>query len=156
MAPRRIKRNKQHENLYKELTNKNEFGIFETYKDVFMAAGLIGFLENKRVPFKESAEEIAWSIFNLETDLTLFNAIALYETKDPKILINDDDEIFDKKATIFEEYASGGLPILYEKVMEKKRSAASQNYFDLIMEMENQKPEIERTFDDILDKLSLE
>lgn len=153
MAPRRIKRNKLQENLYKELTNKNEFGIFDTYKDVFMTAGLIGFLEGKREHFEEAAEGIAWSVFNLETDLALFNAVALYETKDPKILINDDDEIFDKKATIFEEYASGGLPILYEKVMEYKRSA-SENYFDLIMEMENKKPELERTYDDIMDNLS--
>ncbi|WP_085524482.1 DNA phosphorothioation-associated protein 4 [Tuberibacillus sp. Marseille-P3662] len=152
MARRRIRRPKNQEETYKALTDKNEFGIFNSYKDIFMLAGIIGYLNNTRISFEESLEGIAWSVFNLDTDETVINAIALGDTQNPSILMGD-DETFDQKIGIFEEYAAGGLQIVYDKIMEHKKFSA-QNYFDFIMEMQNHKPDQEREIDQIADMLS--
>lgn len=136
LAKRRIKRPKEQENLYRELINSDEFGIFSTYKDVFMLSGVVGFMENKRKEFNSQAEGINWNIFNLDTDEPIINAVALAETDDLKILL-DDDDTFDRKMTIFEEYAAGGLEIVYKKVMDNPKNALN-NYYDFILSVENE------------------
>lgn len=152
MSRRRIRRPKEQEDIYKLLTDSSEFGIFATYKDVFMLAGTIGFMEKKRKFFTGSAEGIPWTVFTLETDETLINAVALAETEDISLL-EDDSDAFDKKMTIFEEYAAGGLEILNNKLMENPKLALN-SYFDLIISTENEVNDKDRNLKGIADMLS--
>jgi dnd system-associated protein 4 len=152
MSRRRIRRPKEQEDIYKSLTDSSEFGIFATYKDVFMLAGSIGFMEKKRKSFTGSAEGIPWTVFTLETDEALINAVALAETEDISLL-EDDSDTFDKKMTIFEEYAAGGLEVINNKLMENPKLALN-SYFDLIISMENEVNDKDRNLKGIADMLS--
>ncbi|MFD0824436.1 DNA phosphorothioation-associated protein 4 [Neobacillus sp. M.A.Huq-85] len=149
---RRIRRPKDQEELYSKLTDQGEFGIFSTYKDVFMAAGVLGFIEKKRREFTTTLEGINWNIFNLETDETVINAVAISESGDPK-LVNTDEDSFDAKMEIFEEYAAGGVEILYKRVMEDPKKALNL-YIELIMSMEAETSAKERNLRDIADLLT--
>lgn len=149
---RRIRRPKDQEELYSKLTDQGEFGIFSTYKDIFMAAGVLGFMEKKRREFSTTLEGINWNIFNLETDETVINAVAISESGDPK-LVNTDEDSFDIKLKIFEEYAAGGVEILYKRVMEDPKKALNL-YIELIMSMEAETSAKERNLRDIADLLT--
>lgn len=151
-SKRRIKRPKHQEEIYKTLVDTDEFGIFTTYKDIFMLAGVLGYMENKRVQFSGSAEGITWNIFNLETDEATINAIALAVTENVEIL-RDDDESFNDKLTIFEELAAGGVEIIQEKIMIHPKTA-SNAYFELLLSMENHMNDKERSLKGIADMLS--
>jgi dnd system-associated protein 4 len=148
---RRIRRPKDQEEYYTKLTDQSEFGIFSTYKDVFMSAGLMGFMEKKRREFTSSLEGIDWNRFNIETDEAVINAVAISETKDPK-LVNTDDETFNKKIQIFEEYAAGGLEILYKRVMDDPKKSLIL-YIDLLMSLEAETTAQERNLRHIADIL---
>jgi dnd system-associated protein 4 len=149
---RRIRRPKDQEEYYDKLTDQSEFGIFSTYKDVFMAAGVLGFMEKRRREFSSSLDGIDWNRFNLETDETIINSVAISELGDPK-LVNTDDETFVKKIEIFEEYAAAGVEILYKKVMEDPKKALNL-YIELIMSMEAETTAKERNLRDIADLLT--
>ncbi|RLL43921.1 DNA phosphorothioation-associated protein 4 [Oceanobacillus piezotolerans] len=151
MIRRRIKRPKEQDSTYRRLTDKDEFGLFNSYKEVFMLAGTIGFLEKKRKPFTSSAEGLLWDNFSLETDEPTINMVALTETQDVNIL-QDDDETFDKKLRIFEEYAAGGIEILEQKLLEQPKYMLN-NLFDMIMNMENDASEKERNLKGIADMI---
>jgi dnd system-associated protein 4 len=151
MIRRRIKRPKEQDSIYRKLTDKDEFGIFSSYKEVFMAAGTIGFIEKKRKSFTTSAEGLLWDNFSLETDEPMINMIALAETQDVNIL-QEDDESFDRKLKIFEEYAAGGIEILEQSLLEQPKFMLN-NYFDLIMNMESDKSEKERNLKGIADMI---
>ncbi|MGE6486913.1 DNA phosphorothioation-associated protein 4 [Paenisporosarcina sp. NPDC076898] len=152
MSNRRIKRPKNQEDGYKTLIDSEEFGVFSTYKDVFMTSGAIGFMEQKRMKFSSSAEGIPWSVFTLDTDETIINAIALVETEDISIL-KDDPDSFDKKMQIFEEYAAGGFEILYNLVTDNPKVALT-SLFDFIMSMEDEVNDKDRNLRGIADMLS--
>ncbi len=48
MSRRRIKRPKEQEEMYRKLTDRDEpGGIFSSFKDVFMLAGIVGFMNQK-------------------------------------------------------------------------------------------------------------
>ena len=149
---RRIRRPKEQEEFYTQLTDKNEFGIFSSYKDVFMAAGMMGFIEKKKKPFTNSLDGINWNVFNMETDEVIINAIAISESGDYSLL-NTDDETFDKKMQIFEEYAAGGLETLYRKVMEEPKRALSV-YVDLLLSFETETTTKDRNFKHIAELLT--
>jgi len=152
MSNRRIKRPKNQEERYKTLIDSEEFGLFSTYKDIFMASGTIGFMEQKKIEFSSSAEGIPWSVFSLETDETIINAIALSETGEISILKDDSDAI-DKKIQIFEEYAAGGFEILYKLLTDNPKLALT-TLFDFIMSMENEVNDKDRNLKGIADILS--
>lgn len=140
--PRRVRRPKDKEYIFKALI-EGETDVFETYKDVFMMAACIGYQHDKRVPFDSTAEQIAWTVFSGQTDLPIINAIALDATKDVSILL-DDEETFDRKLTIVEEYCNGGLEILKEKLLDSTGNA-HDNFMNMIYETR----EDEKTLTDI-------
>ncbi|EJV69665.1 MULTISPECIES: DNA phosphorothioation-associated protein 4 [Bacillus] len=154
MSRRRIRRPKDQEEMYKVLTDRDELGgIFSSFKDIFMLAGIVGFMNKKRKTFTSSLEQIHWNVFNSETDETVINAVALAETGDLTI-INTDDEAFDRKITIYEEYAAGGLEYLYDKIMENPRYALD-NYFDFLKSMEKEVSIEKKNLKDIYNILSI-
>ncbi|WP_421377990.1 DNA phosphorothioation-associated protein 4 [Bacillus salacetis] len=148
MAYRRIRRPKNQEHIYKELTDTDEFGIFQSYKDLFMMAGIVGFVEKKRKSFEGSLEGINWNIFNLDTDEAIINAVALNETGDQSIINTIDGDSFDRKITIFEEYAAGGAEVLYSKLKDHPRNAVDILY-EYMLSMEKVKSESDRDVEDI-------
>lgn len=154
MSFRRVRRPKNQETIYKELTNKEEFGFFSSYKDLFMFAGLVGFLNDKKLTFTSSAEEIAWSVFNLETDEATINAVALSYLKDKLLLLNE-EEAFDKKLKLYEEFAAGGIEIIYEKFLENRKFFLN-TVFEMIMDMKNYKGSKDQNIAAIADMISFE
>lgn len=148
MSYRRIRRPKTQEHIYKELTDTDEFGVFQSYKDLFMMAGVVGIIEKKRRSFEGSLEGISWNVFNLETDEAVINAVALVDTKDPSIINTQSSEDFDKKITIFEEYAAGGADVLYNKLKDHPRNAIDV-LFEYIISMEKLRNDTERDVEDI-------
>ena len=139
MSRRRIRRPKDQEEMYKVLTDRDELGgIFSSFKDIFMLAGIVGFMNKKRKTFTSSLEQIHWNVFNSETDETVINAVALA----------------DRKITIYEEYAAGGLEYLYDKIMENPRYALD-NYFDFLKSMEKEVSIEKKNLKDIYNILSI-
>jgi dnd system-associated protein 4 len=152
VAKRRVRRPKEQEILYKELTNTESVkGVFDSYKDIFMLAGVVGFKFSKKKSFKETAEQIALSVFNMETDFPVITAIALLDTKDAGILIDTEDN-HDLKLTIFEEYAAGGLDIIYESI-SKSALKPEDNLYEFIFNSKNEMTEKEQNLKDIVDGL---
>jgi dnd system-associated protein 4 len=152
VAKRRVRRSKDQEPLYKELTNSESAkGVFDSYKDLFMLAGVVGFKYKKRKPFKETAEQIALSVFNMETDFPIITAIALLETNNFHLLV-DTEENHDLKLTIFEEYAAGGLEIIYDFI-SKSAKKSDDNLYEFIFNSKNEMSEKEQNLKDIVDGL---
>ncbi|WP_280771819.1 DNA phosphorothioation-associated protein 4 [Salipaludibacillus daqingensis] len=142
---RRVRRPKDQEAYYTMLVDKEEYGIFSTYKDIFMLAGLIGFFYKRKKSFDNSTEGISWNVFNLNTDEIVIDMVAIKDTKDLDI-INPDR--FDDKITIFEEYAAGGL----ERIMQVYNDSPSNftdNLYDFLLEMEGIKDSSQKEFNDI-------
>lgn len=152
MAKRRIRRPKSQEEMYKKLTSSDyPTGVFDSYKDVFILAGVVGYRSGKRKPFKDSAEQISWTVFNLETDLTVISSIALLEERDLNVL-KDDDESHDKKLTIFEEYAAAGLELVYEAVTKSPQNPEN-SFYEFIYESKSEMTEKEKNLKDIFSEL---
>lgn len=149
--PRRVRRNKDQVELYRSFT-EGETGIFDTYKDVFMFAAAVGFKYEERLPFEGSAEPIEWPVFRGVTDVPIINAIALHETEDINILLPD-DETFNRKLSILEEYASGGLQILKRRVLDAPGDPLD-NLIALLMEQVNEEATSERdSLEGLVDQL---
>lgn len=148
--PRRVRRNKAHEALYKAL-KEGESGVFETYKDILMMAACIGVKLNERVPFDSVAEPIEWDVFSGKTDLPIVNAIALKETGDVSILL-DDDETFDRKLTILEEYANGGMEEIKARLLDAPGDALD-NLVAWLYEQRKQPEESQDSLDKVVDSL---
>ncbi|WP_102706494.1 hypothetical protein [Terribacillus saccharophilus] len=135
MATGRIRRPKSQEVIYNELTNKKEFGMFNTYKDLFMLGLVVGFLEERKVPFDQTLEEINWQVFNMDTDESVINMIAYLETEDLNLIYDGTEGSFKHKIKIAEEYAAGGVEKVYELVIADQKNAM-QVLIDYIQKFE--------------------
>lgn len=116
--PRRIYYERKE--TYDRLVRSDEEGVFFTYKDALLLAVCIGHNEGKKekLSIATGDGEIHWEVFERNVmDVAMVNAIALSETNDLNILL-DTEESFDRKFTILEEYANGGIHILEEKVLD--------------------------------------
>lgn len=87
--------------------------IFETLKDCLVFCAALGAAKEKREPFSDPAEPIALHLFNGEFDKEFINALAIFDTKDAKIIFPERE---DERIKIFEEYACGGLHILHAEI----------------------------------------
>jgi len=115
MADRRIHIPKEHEELVNRLCNAidDEYnGPFKTKADVISFAAAYGHSHDKLISLQETAKDpIRKSVFDSAGYNTLINLLAVAHTENPNILaLNDETE--DQRATIFEEYANGGLALL--------------------------------------------
>lgn len=108
------------EEIFKELgkpdIKKDKF--FESMKDVYMLAFLLGIKNNERLGIKKkSADPIKDEIFGEENKI-IMDFIALYLTKDINILkksVETEEEIH----TMVEEYTNGGIYILSDLLKEQ-------------------------------------
>jgi dnd system-associated protein 4 len=133
--PRRVRRADDQEELYKQLT-EGDYQIFDKMKDVFMVAACLGVMEGVREPLTKTGGEIPWSVFHGNTDGPIIDSIALSETGDVKILM-DDEETSNRKLEIVEEYANHGMKILKSRIIDRPGDPL-ENLVSLIQEHANQ------------------
>ncbi|BAU05100.1 DNA phosphorothioation-associated protein 4 [Fischerella thermalis CCMEE 5330] len=118
MAANRIKIAKDKVELVKALVaSKDTTGPFQTYVEVMVFAAALGAKHKKRVPLEGIAKDLSplrQEYFSPSSAL-LINLLAITETKDIKIL-GDDDVADEQRIHIFEEYANGGLEILQNEL----------------------------------------
>jgi len=120
MAIDRVFTSKEKADLFIKLSKtkqKTGDGIFNNNKDLFLFAVSLGYKYERKIPLKKRENEIPLSVFQKSKDnLDYIDLIALGHTKDVYILDWNDDEVVDKKLTILEEYANGGLEIIEERL----------------------------------------
>lgn len=112
MADRRIHIPKEHEEFINRLCNANDEeynGPFKTKADALAFAAAYGASLGKRIELSETVRDpIRKVVFDSAGYGTLINLLAVADTENPNVLaITDEKE--DERATIFEEYANGGL-----------------------------------------------
>jgi len=101
--------------LFKEITEEPHSPFYKKdIKDVFIFSLALGFILGKRIKL-EGRKDIADIDVFTEKQILLIKSIAIKITKELEILI-DEKEIF----KIAEEYANGGIPLLYELIFKNK------------------------------------
>lgn len=111
--PRRINYAKSHEGLLNELVRSNDnSGPFETKAKCLIYAASFGSSfgpEQGRKPMPEKkGESIRYDVFTSLEFEDLICSLAVYATKDIKIL-EDSEDTANERVTIFEEFANCGL-----------------------------------------------
>ncbi len=74
---------------------------------MFMMTMALGFKRKSRVPLKKGKDGLSRLVDFKDYNITLIKSLALKETKDVNVLLND-EEIY----KIAEEYANGGIKII--------------------------------------------
>lgn len=116
MADRRVRVPSNREDIINKLVKSDsDNGPFNLRADLITFAAVIGLKEKRRIPFSESLEPIRQDVFNRHGYDTVINLIGVAETNDPMILANSEAEE-NKRITIFEEYANGGLEYLQNEL----------------------------------------
>lgn len=135
----RVRRPKEKEYLFNKLKESSKYvdGFFSTYKDILIFAAALGFKYTKRIPFNDSSEPISLSVFTKD-NLYFIDILALGETKDINLLDWEDKNTVEKKLTIFEEYANGGLNIMDRKIFTES-GTLYDNFIQLLYEELNDK-----------------
>jgi dnd system-associated protein 4 len=128
MADARVKIAKDKAELVKALKDGSDMnGPFQTYAEVIAFAAILGFHQGKRLPITEISvkdpDQVPQDQFK---NRQIIDLIALNETRDPKVLL--DNEACDRqRIEIFQEYANGGFEFLNQKLM------GSVDYLDQIL-----------------------
>jgi len=107
-------------------------GPFDEYYDALVFAATLAASKNQSSPLgkisKERPAPIRMSVFASHDLDTVINILAVYKSSNANILA-ETDEMEDKRATIFEEYANAGLEIL------QKELAGAPSYSEQLMLM---------------------
>lgn len=105
--------------LQKLKTDGGMEGPFQEYYDALVFAAALGAAKGQSKPLGKIAKErpspIRMEIFERNSLDTVINILAVFQSKDPNILANS-DEMEDRRATIFEEYANAGMEILQHEL----------------------------------------
>ena len=117
----------KHHELYSQLTNGDE-APFKTMKDLFMLAASVGYAQGRRVPLSGQKREIfRWPVFSPQEDIPVLRAIAIAETGDTAVLIDQNEML-----TIVEEYANSGIDEIRRDVANLPGSPLG-NLVDLLL-----------------------
>lgn len=121
MAKNSLNKSLEYEVYFKSLgkSDKDNEKLFNSMKDVYMLAVVIGFKYKKKKEIKRaSSDPIKLDIFD-EHDKVIMDIIALYENiheKDLSLLRSDKE---DEKYKLIEEYANAGIEILIREICNK-------------------------------------
>ena len=139
----RVRWPKEYEEMLRSL---KDLDIFKTYKDALIFAAVLGHKNSRRLPFKETAEQIRLSIFG-EVGMSIMDCIVLCETRDAQYM---SDEKRAEKFQIFEEYAHGGLEIIKDQIYNvgTSRDDFEQSFANLILD-EDEESLLNATIQDI-------
>jgi dnd system-associated protein 4 len=108
----RVRRPLRHEVLVQQM--RNDAG-FPTYRDVLLFAAGLGVMQQRRVPFDETAEPIRYdTLTDPSFAEALINMIAAIEYPDDANIMST--ELLAERLHAFEEYANGGLEYLQEQI----------------------------------------
>ena len=103
----------KHHELYSQLTNGDE-APFKTMKDLFMLSVSVGYARGRRAPLSGQREIFRWPVFSSQEDIPALRAIAIAETGDTAILVDQDQLL-----TIAEEYGNSGIEEIRREVTER-------------------------------------
>ena len=117
MADRRIRISSSQVDLVKKLLrSEDSTGSFRLQVDVLAFAASVGARKQRRRKFSDPAKEpIRYAVFESQNYVPLMNLLAVCAENDPRVLA-DTDQMEDARATIFEEFASGGLEIIDQEL----------------------------------------
>lgn len=107
-----VRRPKQYEDMLFELCQSDK-KIFLSYKDALVFAACLGYAKSLKKSFDKTSEPVGMHIFKGEFDESIFQCIGLCETKDPSIM---SDNNLNKRISLFEEYAAGGLELIKSRI----------------------------------------
>jgi dnd system-associated protein 4 len=128
--PGRVRRPADREALLKELTDSKL--PFSSMAAAMVYAAALGYSKGRRSTFAKSAEEIPWEVFVNAGAEPFIDMLAAVASEDKDILAGDRDE---DRVLIFEEYASGGLEIIAER-LDADHRAPLDTLVDLALEAE--------------------
>ena len=103
----------KHHGLYTQLTANND-APFKTMKDLFLLAANVGFSRGRRVPLSGQREIFRWPVFTSQEDIPVLRAIAIAETGDTTILVDQSQLL-----KIAEEYANAGIEEVSREVADQ-------------------------------------
>jgi dnd system-associated protein 4 len=117
MLERRIRYAKDKVDVIKRLVSGDDTtGPFKLIADVLVFAAAFGLSRGKKAELGDMVgEPIRQEIFDRQGYDTFMNLLAVYAEKDPTVL-SDADEMVERRARIFEEYANGGLEQIQEEL----------------------------------------
>jgi dnd system-associated protein 4 len=116
MADRRINIAKDKYDFVQELVDLDAKGIFKTKADVLTFCAAYGYYKKRPVTITENAKDpIPYSVFENSKYDMFIHLLAMDVAKDADVLA-DVDVMIDKRATIFESYANGGLELLMQEL----------------------------------------
>jgi dnd system-associated protein 4 len=107
---------RRHHEVYTQLTVGPE-APFKTMKDLFMLAACVGYSRERRTPLSGQREIFRWPVFSAQEDVPILRAIAIAETGDTDVLVDQDQLL-----TIAEEYANSGVEEIKLEVAEQPGS----------------------------------
>ena len=142
--PRRINYAKCHDGLLNELVRSNDStGPFETKaKCLIYAASFgasFGFDKGRKALPEKKGESIRYDVFACQDFEDLICSLAVFSTKDIKILENNEDTA-NERVTIFEEFANCGPERLEAELKGEANKTdgiallLSKNYSDRVQE----------------------
>lgn len=120
MADRRIRIPAEFNEFIDDLLNtKDTTGPFRTQADVLAFAAAVGARFDRFESFEHSSREpIRMEVFARQNYDALINLLALHRLEDPLVFAQS-EEMENKRGTIFEEYANGGLKILRNELYKE-------------------------------------
>ncbi len=147
MAEGKIRIPKDKVKLIKELTDgDSDKKVFDSMADCMTFAAAYGYSRNKRISFHETAPDpIRYHIFEGRNYDTFFHLLAMNIENDSHVL-GDSEEMFQKRAKTFEEYANGGLDLLQFEL--DNSSDAMEPLFTIISKQINKTNRAENTDSD--------
>ena len=130
MIERRIRFAKDKQELVKRfLSSDDGAGPFRLQADVLAFAASLGASRGRREPLPEAlGEPIRQEVFDRQGYDTLVNLLAVQAEMSAAVL-EDSDEMIARRASIFEEFANGGLSILAEET-QRPVEVQPSNFFD--------------------------
>lgn len=147
VADRRIRFSQSKRDILESLVSAGDReGPFKLYADALAFAAALAASQGVSEPFDDPTKEpIRLGVFENAGTGVLFALLAVAKTKDPMILAKT-DEMEDRRATIFEEYANGGLSLLAgdlkgapdvqkELILLVKKYAASRDKEDVDLDL---------------------
>ncbi len=132
-----INRSHVYEDMVQRLTSEKPHGkdytLFPTIRELLCFAALLGYSQSRRLPLKKEkgVEDVSYQQFEHVGADDLIFLIALSESKDPEILREGQEG---KCAEIFEEYANGGLKIIFESLQQFGGEYPDRDILNMLIE----------------------
>ena len=114
---RRVRRPRKWDALLGTLTDSENGGPFDNYRDALVFAAALAASKGERLQFTVTSEPIDYNIFGRANDLdALFYVLALFREKSLEWFT---DARADDRVTVFEEYANAGLGIINDALQQQ-------------------------------------